>query len=212
MLNITIKIVLLITMIVTGSAMAGAPPVQQIPYSMDTTLEPGVYGLKFSLWDIKSGVRPSNKKWEEQKLITIDATTISTNLGDTKVLPTKIFSNQLYVQVEKMETDGSFTVLGPRTKLTMTPYSMYRATTPTILCKQTGRRTGGSDGYTFDFTADDCGGKLPDSNYVGTGVIFDICNGFITWRVNQAPNPGVSIYSPGPCGHYEFQVLYIKVK
>jgi len=73
--------------------------------------------------------------------------------------------------------------------------------------------TGGAGSYTLYFTAAECGGTLPNSDYIGTGVRFEICNGFNTWRVNQAPSPGVTIYSwEGPCGHYIFQVLYIRTR
>ena len=71
--------------------------------------------------------------------------------------------------------------------------------------------TGGAGSYTLYFTAAECGGTLPNSDYIGTGVKFEICNGFNTWKVNQAPSPGVTIYSSnGPCGDYSFQVLYIR--
>ncbi len=84
--------------------------------------------------------------------------------------------------------------------------------TGTIYCEKSGSITGDQGGYTFDFTLEDCGGTLPNENYIGVGIRFDICNGFVTWRVNQHPEVGVSIYSYGPCGSYTFSALYIRVQ
>ena len=84
----------------------------------------------------------------------------------------------------------------------------------TIFCSKRGYKRGGRGSYTFSFTAAECGGTLPNSNYIGTGVQLYICNGLLTWSVNQAPSPGVTIASTqgGPCGHYIFQVLYIRTR
>lgn len=80
-----------------------------------------------------------------------------------------------------------------------------------IHCSQTGTRNGGGGGYTFTFTAGDCGGTLPDANYVGALKRMEICNGYNTVGVNDAPSPGISIYANGPCGPYSAEAVYVRL-
>jgi hypothetical protein len=193
--------------------------------SSGTPVTDGNYNLKFDIYNLPTG--GSLRHTETHTAVALSKGTFSVVLGPF----TQIFSESLYVEVTALSGPGISGPLtfSPRSELTSAPYALhakladtadYARNVPTnqgitncILCQQIGSITGGMGGYTFNFSAPDCGGTLPDSTYIGVGVIFDICGGLITWRIHQAPTPGVTIYSQGgPCGSYHFAVLYIRTQ
>ena len=52
----------------------------------------------------------------------------------------------------------------------------------------------------FIFTAQDCGGTLPDGSYVGTATRIYVCGGMDNFEILQPPNPGVEVNGLRPCG------------
>lgn len=102
-------------------------------------------------------------------------------------------------------TDGSIMVESSNN-------SIQSSVAPTIFCSQGGSKSGRGGGYSINFTANDCGGTLPDSNYIGAAVTIQICGGLVEWSVFQPPTPGVYVYANGPCGGYRFSAIYVKVK
>ncbi len=101
---------------------AWADPVDvQIPYQKKTTLAyPQTYTLRFSLWDQASG---GNEVWFEEKPINLNGPKIVTLLGDHYPLDDVDFSQQLWVQVEKRNKNGTYKILGARDKLQVVPYA-----------------------------------------------------------------------------------------
>lgn len=106
----------------------------KIFYTKETALLPDNYTMRFSIWDIGSGgtINP-NRVWWEEKNINLTTSTISTFLGNqanaglrSGPLGDLDFSQQYWVQVEKLEADGTtYTPVGARTKFSFVPYAMY---------------------------------------------------------------------------------------
>jgi hypothetical protein len=115
--------VLFLLIVVT---LGGAEPVvKELYYSKKTTLAAGTFTLKFSLWDTDTD---GNLLWEEEKTIKLkyaDKKIVRTYLGELTPLDGVDFSQQLWVQLEKRNTDGSYTEIGLREMLAIVPYSMW---------------------------------------------------------------------------------------
>jgi hypothetical protein len=102
-----------------------APVENQIQYTKKTTLTyPKTYTMRFSLWDAETD---GNQVWYEEKSIALKSSKITTYLGDTPTYPLDgvDFSQQLWVQVERIKKDGTPVVVGVRDKLTVTPYAAW---------------------------------------------------------------------------------------
>ena len=72
------------------------------------------YTFRFSLWDAETG---GNMVWEEEKTLTAKKSAISTLLGDVNSIEGVDFSQQLWVQVEEKQEDGSYVLVGEREPL-----------------------------------------------------------------------------------------------
>ena len=69
----------------------------------------------------------------------------------------------------------------------------------------------GTGARTIDFTAADCGGVLPDEQYVGVMKHVPVCGGVIAYRATHGPNPGVWMWAKSSyCGAYHIAVAYIR--
>jgi len=125
----SLGILALIGAVLWSAAPVASEPVRPlISYTKvdkDIRSRPKTYALRFSLWDA-----PVNGalQWEEEKLLETRGHTISTNLGDVVPLDGVDFSQQLWVQVEKMRADGNYTVIAEREELAGVPYAMWAAT------------------------------------------------------------------------------------
>ena len=121
--------VLLVLIAVTSGW--GEPVVNEIYYSKVTNLRSGIFDFKFSLWDDEIG---GNPLWEEEKTIKLtfaDKKTIRTCLGEFNPIDGVDFSEQLWVQVEKKNADGSYAQIGLRDMLGVVPYALWSANGPT---------------------------------------------------------------------------------
>ena len=99
----------------------GAPADEEILYKKTTTLTPGTYNLRFSLWDAATaGVMI----WSEEKKITLTSSAIKTILGDTGPLDGVDFSQQLWIQVDRVKTGPVYKVVGTREKLLSVPSAL----------------------------------------------------------------------------------------
>ncbi len=78
--------------------------------------------VRLSLWDAAEG---GMEVWNEEKLLIIKKKMLITSLGDTTPLNTVDFSQQYWVQTEKQEADGSWTLWGIREALRAAPYALY---------------------------------------------------------------------------------------
>jgi hypothetical protein len=111
-----------------GVTSAWAAPVdKQISYKKATTLAyPKNYTIRFSLWDDPTA---GTEVWSEEKTIKLTtSSTIKTNLGDVNPLDPADFSQQLWVQVEKLKADGiTYVPVGERDKLVASPYAIATA-------------------------------------------------------------------------------------
>jgi hypothetical protein len=115
---------LVILMLFVGVAEVLADPVaMELPYQTNTTLAyPKSYSMMFSLWTAET-VGEGTEVWSEEKPIALKSSKISTILGDVTPLDAGIFSQQLWVQVER-KRHGDWVVLGTRDKLRASPYAL----------------------------------------------------------------------------------------
>jgi hypothetical protein len=99
-----------------------ADPVEKlIQYTKKTTLPyPKTYTMRFSLWDAETD---GLEVWFEEKRVALRSSKIKTYLGDTITLDGVDFSQQLWVQVERIKKDGTPVVVGVRDTFSVTPYA-----------------------------------------------------------------------------------------
>ncbi len=113
-----------ILMVFVGSTVAwGADIDQEIAYKKKTSITGPVTKLfRFSLWDAATD---GNMVWSEEKQAKVNSSgIISTFLGDAVPLNPGDFLQQLWVQVDRVKAGPTYTLVGLRDKLTMSPYAM----------------------------------------------------------------------------------------
>lgn len=145
-----------------------APVAKEINYTKKTTLVyPKNYTIKFSLWDAETA---GNEVWSEQKLIKLTtSSTIKTNLGDTTPLDPADFSQQLWVQVERLKADGiTYVLIGTRDKLVAGPYALSGLMKSCIMQETSLDVAAGSGNWTYvncpaGYYAISCGTYTPNS-------------------------------------------------
>ena len=116
---LTLVLVGLISLICLTPA-SSAPIEKKLYYTKKTTLTyPKTYVFKFSLWDTDIG--GEIPVWEEEKPLKLTSATIKTYLGDRESLDGVDFSQQLWIQVERMKPDGTYLVIGPRDRFQVVP-------------------------------------------------------------------------------------------
>jgi microcystin-dependent protein len=69
--------------------------------------------------------RKGNEVWSEEKRITKGGNQIETNLGEINPLETIDFSQQLWVQVEAKQRNGSYAPVGDRDSFRVVPYALW---------------------------------------------------------------------------------------
>ena len=127
------KLFLLTLAILLAATPALAAPLNQIPYTKKTTLAyPGTYTFRFSLCD-DPDVGVGNCVWSEEKTVSMSSAKIITNLGDTAPLSGVDFSQQYYVQVERKKPNDIYKIIGKRDMLGVVPYSMWSATSDSVI-------------------------------------------------------------------------------
>jgi hypothetical protein len=125
----TRMMILIATLLITASSVFAAP-LEQIYYSKSTTLAfPKVYVFRLSLYD-DPDVGQGSLFWQEEKTISLTSAKLFTYLGDTVSLSGVDFSQQLYVQVERKKSDGTYKIVGTTTRdmLPVVPYALWSAT------------------------------------------------------------------------------------
>jgi hypothetical protein len=113
-----------VLMVLIGVTWAwGADIEQEIAYKKKTSIAGPVQKLfRFSLWDAAT---VGNMVWSEEKQAKVNSSgVISTLLGDTVPLNPDDFLQQLWVQVDRVKAGPTYTPVGVRDKLTMSPYAM----------------------------------------------------------------------------------------
>jgi hypothetical protein len=95
----------------------------ELAYKKKTSIAGPVTKLfRFSLWDAETA---GNMVWSEEKKAKVNASgVISTFLGDTVPLDPGVFSQQLWVQVDKVKAGSIYTPVGLRDKLGVVPYAL----------------------------------------------------------------------------------------
>ena len=126
------KIVLAtVSVLLIAMTSAFAAPTLQIPYTKKTTLVyPKTYTFKFLLCtDPNPSSGTGNCVWDETKDIALTGASIKTTLGDTNTTPLPTdFSQQYYVQVQRLKK-GVFVDVGTaRDMLMVVPYAMWSLT------------------------------------------------------------------------------------
>jgi len=108
---------------------AWSGPIKPLIYYTKTEKGLGnkTYIFRFSLWDAGTD---GNMVWEEEKTLTTKKSTISTLLGDINTIDGVDFSQQLWVQVEEKQGDGSYDLVGEREPLAVSgvPYALWALT------------------------------------------------------------------------------------
>lgn len=120
-----------------GATGWATPVPEQLYITKATTLAvPETYTFRFSLWDVASGGTESpDMAWWESKSLYLTSTNLATQLGSVTdpanrsgLLANLDFSQQYWLQVEKLEADGvTYTVLGNRTRFNVVPYALWSA-------------------------------------------------------------------------------------
>jgi len=87
----------------------------KLPYSKSTTLAPGGYSLRFSLWDAQT---QGNEKWAEEKDLIIDEDKrLKKKLGDVNTLDDVAFYQVLWLQIEELRDGASPRLVASRATL-----------------------------------------------------------------------------------------------
>ena len=111
-------------MVLVGVTWAwGAAVDTEISYKKKTSIAGPVKRLfRFSLWD---ALTAGNMIWSEEKQVTVNASgVILTLLGDTIPLNPASFSQQLWVQVDRVKAGPIYTPIGVRDKLAVVPFAL----------------------------------------------------------------------------------------
>ena len=103
----------------------GEPAPRQIYYTKKVSS--GTYTFKFSLWDAET---EGTKVWEEEKTLKVTGGLIKTYLGDATSLDGVDFSQQYWIQVERMK-NNEYILAGNREKLGVVPYALWSGNGPT---------------------------------------------------------------------------------
>ena len=183
------KYVLMFSLLLSAAVAWAGPVTQQIPFTTTTTLTvPDTYTFRFSLWDIATGgTAGANRVWWEIKDIDMTTKTLTTNLGSVTTAAKRSgpladvdFSEQYWVQVEKLGADGTtWTVVGTRTKFNVVPYAMWSAQGGDAVSVTAGNGLTGTTGPDGDITLNvgagdgisvgaDTGFRLPGSGVTST--------------------------------------------
>ena len=119
----------LITIVLVGVVFwlissAWSEPIKPLMYysKVEKGLGNKTHTFRFSLWDAETG---GNLLWEEEKPLRTKKSTISTVLGDVNSIEGVDFSQQLWVQVEEKQKDGSYVLVGERDALGVVPYALW---------------------------------------------------------------------------------------
>jgi len=156
------KYVLIFSLLLSAVVAWAGPVSQQIPFTKTTTLAvPDTYTFRFSLWDIATGgTAGANRVWWEIKDIDMTTNTLTTDLGSVTInskrsgpLANVDFSEQYWVQVEKLGANGkTWTVVGMRTKFNIVPYAMWSAQGGDAISVTAGNGLTGTTGPEGDIT------------------------------------------------------------
>ena len=99
----------------------------ELYYEKKTTLDyPATYNFRFSLWSDETA---GAEVWFEEKSINLKSAVVKTYLGAIEPLDGVDFTQQLWVQVERIRKVGPPVVIGKRQRLGLVPYAIS-ATTP----------------------------------------------------------------------------------
>jgi len=113
-----------VVLLLIGVSVQADPVENLIQYTKQTTLAyPKTYSMRFSLWDADTlGI----SVWSEEKLINLKSSKLTTYLGDTTTLAGVVFSQQLWVQVERWKASTSTWVpVGLRDTFSVAPYAAW---------------------------------------------------------------------------------------
>lgn len=132
------QLFLVVTIFLLAATSVWAEPIVNVIYYQKQTLlsyHPAVSRLfRFSLWlEETGGVGPV---WSEEKHYTMTNSFVKTYLGSVNPLNGVDFSQQLWVEVEMKKIDGTYVLIGQRTRLGVTPsgvvpYAIYALNGPT---------------------------------------------------------------------------------
>ena len=84
----------------------------------------GTYTFRFSLWDAQSG---GTEIWSEEKSLKVTGSLIKTYLGDTNPLDGIDFSQQYWIQVERLK-NLTYILVGVNEKFSVVPYALHSQT------------------------------------------------------------------------------------
>jgi hypothetical protein len=127
-----LRVCLVVFLVTEVSIVLAAPVDKEIPYKKITALAPGTYKFRFSLWNDEMSTDPSNMVWSEEKKITLTSSTVKTFLGDTFSLDDADFSEQLWVQVDRVKAGPTYIMIGRRDKLGVSPYALSSERTNSV--------------------------------------------------------------------------------
>ncbi len=114
-------LVVLLSFLLSVTAFA-APLFDQIPVKTRTTLIPGTYTFRFSLWTLTKG---GNMVWSEQQTVSLADSVIDHNFGSINPLPDIDYGLPWYVQVDLVSGTSFKPVAKLRERLSVSLYSLW---------------------------------------------------------------------------------------
>jgi len=125
--------------LLAAPAAHAAPVAREIPFAKKVSLaRPKTYSFIFSLWDADGVSAPGTAVWSEPKVVRLTGAVLSTQLGSSNPFSNGVggvpvdFSQQYWVQVERVVSPTKNALVGGRTRLNAAAVALWSASSPVI--------------------------------------------------------------------------------
>jgi hypothetical protein len=130
---------MVVSSVVTTPPAQSAPVAREVPFAKKVSLtRPKSYTFIFSLWDADGVLAPGTAVWYEEKTIKLTSAVLSTQLGSVNPFTNGVggvpvdFSQQYWIQVERVVTPTKNALVGGRTRLNATAVALWSASSPVV--------------------------------------------------------------------------------
>lgn len=118
-----ISLVAIVALLTVVTPSSGDPVQPVIFYTRDVGLNAKPSTFRFSIWDGPTG---GSELWSEEAQLTPDKKVIAHHLGSIVPFDTAVdFSQQIWIQVEWLNRDGVFEVIGARDTFAVVPHTLW---------------------------------------------------------------------------------------